>query len=269
MGNNTSSAFTGSTQDISQNLAQTFKGDCNVVCDNTISGVDVTIKDSKVSGGLNFNQSCTANVDCLINSYSTATADALLKNLQKSTAKNAGTVLSGSWLSPFGQDSDYATALSSQNIRQNISQLTETKCGSTSMNNLEKVKIVVTGSSLAGGINMDQTGDAKGNCNLTNKMDAALKATESNDQTAMSGKDKKGDKFSMMKWLGLFAAIVAIMGIIAMMVSSSSNKGAEKDAIRDYAEAMASTLCPGGAMRNSDGNVILNPFTGDVVCAKN
>lgn len=268
MGNNVSSSTTSNTQDISQTIAQTFSSDCNVVCDNTISNVDIDIKNSTVSGGIDFKQSCTANIDCMINSYSTARADSLLKNLQKSTAKNSGNLLTGTWLAPFGTYSDYASALSSQNIRQNVNQAVEEHCGSSSMNTLENVKIAITGSTFSGGIGVQQDGSASGKCALSNTMDVALKAAESNKQTAMSGKDKKSDKFSMLKWIGIFAALVSIMGIIAWMVGSSSSKGAEKGAIIDYAEAMAATMCEKGAMRNSTGNVILNPFTGEVVCSK-
>lgn len=255
------------TQEANQFISQQFIGDCESSCQAVTDNVKVVIRDSKVKGGINIKQKCSLNANCAISGVASATGDVLFKALQSANAANATPAIPTSF---FNDDAAYN--ISSQYIRQSINQQQTQKCTNNVKDVVENVYIgVLDGSTLDGGINIDQKGSTTSSCALDSSMDASLKATGLVDQKAISGKDKKGQMFSMITWIAIAGAVVAVAGIIAFLMKRTAQSTAENKSIERAASMRAKTACMEkvGTYPYKDpdtGDVYIDPVSLDPVC---
>lgn len=210
-----------SSQTAAANISQQYAGTCDIICDNSISNVNMDFIDSIVTGGVNLTQSCTVNAPCLFNVMQNASADVIFK--ATNTAGSASGILPQiSW--------NNSNTSSYQNISENISQGISQQCNLSSVNSLNGVNVYAQNSTIGGGINITQTGDTAGSCTLNAGMSAAEIASGTSDNCSTSGKKAKkecggkgggGSTASMV--VGVIIVVVLVMVVTRALRGSTSS----------------------------------------------
>lgn len=268
MGGGMSVAKVNSTEEASTFITQQFAGTCNVQCQNAMDKVQIDLINTTLSGGINLSQTCSSDVNCIIGSSMTSTADTLLKAVNSSNAKNAA-----GWAK---LNIDKTKINSLIDIRQNLSQATNQTCSVGSYNEMSDVNIMAVNSTIGGGINIAQTGNASGNCSFSSTLDAAAKASGMNDNNAQSGKDKLGQKkgsksgkMSIVTYIIIGIIVLVVVIIIGRMVSGSSKSKESAAEIAKITAAKMAAGCPDGADPLKDpatGQPVVNPKTHGPYC---
>lgn len=220
MGNKHSSATAWQTT--SQTINQQYSGVCNLSCQNVMNNDDISIINSNV-GDITISQTCSVSAPCMINGLLQASSDAV----QSST--NSASALPDTF--PWQAASEHSTALSVQTINQQMNQSISEKCNISSVNQMSNVSLVVVGSS-TGNIDIAQQGSVAGQCQLAYSMGAAAMATQTAQNTATSGKDKKGEKLQsktetmeIITYIILGVVAVTMMTIIGKILGRDSGEG--------------------------------------------
>lgn len=267
----TSSSKNVSEQRAKVQITQQFAGTCDVTCQNSLSNVTVDIIDSTIGGSVILDQTCSTNANCLIGSSMNSVADVQFKATNSANAKNAAAAW---WKDPFNFDT--ASNVSRQKIKENLEQSTTEKCNVSSYNQMDNITIFAANSTIGGNLEIDQTGSTVGKCQLENAMSAAAYATGTAQNTATSGKDKKGQKFGnksgkfqLITYIVIAIVVCVIAVVIGKVVSGGSRKKAAKRQMRQVAMARARAGCPGGVqpvMNPKTGQPIIDPRTQGPIC---
>lgn len=270
MGQSTSKNISEQTANV--NIMQQFSGTCDVVCQNTMSDVSVSIIDSTIGGSVNLNQTCSTNASCLIGSTMNAVADAMFKDSNTANAKNTSEM---PWFAE-SINTDTAENISRQTIREAINQSSNEHCNVGSYNQMNNISIFAANSTIGGNISISQNASTSGQCRLTNSMRAAATATGQTINKATSGKDKKGEKFgnktgklTLITYLVIGIVVIVIVSIVGKIIAGMSQKGEFKKRQETYLKALAKQGCPGGGKPLMDPKTklpILNPVTQQPMC---
>ncbi|MDB4769469.1 hypothetical protein OAG24_00740 [bacterium] len=221
MGNiiDVSSAKTSSEQEAELYIAQQFSGNCDVTCQNIISGANIDLINTVVGGDVSITQSCSADGNCLVSNVSDAIADTVFKAHNSSNAHQAAGFGLFSWKD--------AEAKSSQKIRESITQTSNMECKISSLNQMNDVSIYAANSNIGGNVGIAQTGETTGGCVLQNNMSAAAYATGIAQNVAKSGKDKKGGKskvFQTIMYIIIILVVVVVVVIISKLITTELGK---------------------------------------------
>lgn len=173
MGQTTSS----SEQIGNQNESSVFIGSCDVSCDNTMNDAGINTINSS-AGDITISQVCSANGQCIFNNSMASSADLMFKA--------ANSAQSDLMSQPLGTNS----AMSYQEINQNIQEYSSQKCKVNSTNDMNNVFIYTVGSQV-GNETIGQNGQTVGSCVLNNMMTENATATGISDNCAASGKSAK------------------------------------------------------------------------------
>jgi len=211
-----------SEQKAKVNLAQQFAGTCDVSCQNVMDDINVTVIDSDVTGGIDITQTCATNASCLIGSNMDAIADVSFKATNSTNAKDSWSIWSGD---PFNFDKSISE--SRQNIKEQITQVSNETCDISSYNQMNDISIFAANSTIGGGISISQNASTQGQCQLNNTMSAAAYASGQTSNVAKSGKDKKGQKFGgklsgfekILVYIAIAIAVIVVVFIIAKIIS--------------------------------------------------
>ena len=231
-------------------ITQIYEGTCDMSCHNIEENITVDIIDSIIGGSIIFSQSCTVDGNCIFGNTADATADVFFKATNSSNAKNAW---SGWSANPFEYDS--AESKSKQFIRESITQKSSQDCKLSSYNQMNDISVFVADSAIGKNIEFDQDGLTAGKCILDNNMNAAAYATGMAQNTAQSGKDKKGDKSMILKILiygGIVIALLIITFIIAKFITGHLAKSKKSKL----------PTCPQGT------SLVIDPKTQGYACAR-
>jgi len=224
------SVSTASSQETSDAyLSEQFYGSCDITCNNTQSGVNINLIDSYVSGSVDLDQKCSVNGNCMVSSTSDVSADVMFKAANSTNAKNASNLFTGSEF-----NFDASDVSSRQDIKQTILQNTTQKCNMASINSLTDVNILAYNSTIGGNIQLDQSGNTQGTCQLGNSMKAATTATAMASNKATSGKSKKGDKGTkgnIGSVVGIIVVIIIVFVFAHMYTSDRDKKVTHKKAV--------------------------------------
>lgn len=225
MGNiiDVSKASTSSEQEAELYITQQFSGNCDVTCQNIISGANIDLINTVVGGDVSITQSCSADGNCLVGNVSDAIADTVFKAHNSSNAHKAAGFGLFSWKD--------AEAKSSQKIRESITQTSNQECKISSLNQMNDVSIYAANSNIGGNVGIAQTGETTGGCVLQNNMSAAAYATGIADNVAKSGKDKKGKKlagkskiFRTMMYIIIAIVVIVVVVIVAKVTTTELGK---------------------------------------------
>lgn len=216
-----SSSSATSSQIANANIMQKYSGQCNLLCNNTLSGADIAIINSNLQGGINITQSCSVNGQCVMNNQQNALTDVIFKASNSAAAGDIVGVLGA----------DFSTTGSYQDINQNIQQSVSQKCNLSSINDMKNISIFAENSSLSGGIDISQTGSNAGSCTLSNIMSATERASGEVNNCSSSGKKAvkacggKGN-FSWLDILMIIGVCILIFFTVVVIyrLSSTSNK---------------------------------------------
>nr|QBK86245.1 MAG: lipid membrane protein [Marseillevirus LCMAC102] len=211
-------------------ITQQFSGSCDVTCQNVMTNVTVDIINSTVGGSVSLSQSCATDASCMIGSNMDAIADVQFKATNTANAKNAW---SGWSLDPFNFDT--AVNESRQDMKEAINQSTSETCNISSYNQMNNITIFAANSTIGDNISITQNASTQGQCQLNNSMNAAAYASGIAQNTATSGKDKKGQKFgdksSIMvglTYLIIAIVVIVIVSVIAKVITGHAKKTAER-----------------------------------------
>jgi hypothetical protein len=197
------------------NLAinQQFFGACGFNCNNSISGNSIIIRNSKIKGGINFNQTCKIDANCTLSANLDALADSVYQSKVDSVTKDAGIA-----------QSDKTEVGVYQNMRQSILQKAQVSCGVSSVNKIENNTVVVEDSQIADGISFNQDAYSGGACMLTNFLSASAKTLGQQETKTVTGKN--------LISIGAIIVIIVILIIIGACVyffrKSTSGKKEDK-----------------------------------------
>lgn len=243
MGGSSSKAISEQKADVE--IAQIYKGTCDVTCQNLQENITIDLIGTTLGGGITFSQSCSTNANCIFGNTMDATADVLFKATNSSNAKNAW---SGWSLNPF--EFDNAESKSRQQIRESITESVTQDCKVSSYNQMNNISIFAVNSELGGGIDFDQEGNSYGKCTLDNTMSAAAYATGMAQNTATSGKDKKASKFGdkstlfrIFAYAGIGLVVLIITIIVAKLITSYMGR---KRAPQVATQRVPRVQCPEG-----------------------
>lgn len=208
MTGNWSSAF--SSQQANAAITQNYAGSCDVQCNNTINGINISIIDSILSGGINLTQSCAVNAQCLYETSQSSLSDVMFKASNSGTA--AGGILPGISVSRTG---------SYQDINESILDSVSQTCSLGSYNSISNVNVNAQSSTIGGGINFTQQGSTQGECTFNTIMNATNMATGTSDNCSASGKMAKktcGGKGGGIGSVLIYVGIGLVLFVGAMML---------------------------------------------------
>ena len=258
-----------SEQNAEVDLAQIYKGTCDMTCQNLQENISVDVIGSVLGGGIVFSQSCSTNGNCIFGNTMDATADVFFKATNSSNAKNAW---SGWTMDPFSYDN--AESKSRQNIKEAITESVTEKCKISSYNQMNNISVFAANSQLGGGIEFNQKGTTTGKCTLDNTMSAAAYATGMAQNTASSGKDKKAQKFGdkssifrLLTYLGIGLVVLIVVIIVAKLITSHMRKTrlpntVPRFGVRGPGGRIPPVECPSGSQ------LMLDPTTRMFSCAR-
>lgn len=208
MTGNWSSAF--SSQQANAAITQNYAGSCDVQCNNTINGINISIIDSILSGGINLTQSCAVNAQCLYETSQNSLSDVMFKAANAGTA--AGGILPGISVSRTG---------SYQDINESILDSVTQTCSLGSYNSISNVNVNAQSSTIGGGINFTQQGSTQGECTFNTIMNATNMATGTADNCSASGKMAKktcGGKGGGIGSVLIYVGVGLVLFVGAMML---------------------------------------------------
>ena len=217
MGGSSSKAI--SDQKSMANLFQSYQGSCDITCNNIIDGASITIINDNIGGDVKITQSCSVDGSCSMNNSLGSLSDVSYNAKNSSNANN-----------PF-LSVNISDAESKQDIKQTISNSVNQDCKISSTNQMTNVSIYAAGSNIGGNVEFTQDGKTGGQCVLKNTMTAAAYATGMSNNESKSGKDKKGSKKSSMTTIIIIFAVIAVMGILAGVLTVYLRK--QKHLVRD------------------------------------
>jgi hypothetical protein len=162
------------------NLAinQQFFGTCGFSCTNSNSGNSIIIRNSKIKGGINFNQTCKIDANCTLSANLDALADSVFESKIDSVTKDAGLL-----------KSDTTEINIYQNMRQSILQKAQVTCGVSSVNKIENNTVVIEDSQIADGISFNQDAYSGGACMLSNFLSSSAKTLGQQQTKTVTGKN--------------------------------------------------------------------------------
>jgi hypothetical protein len=193
-------------------INQQFYGTCGFSCNNSLSGNTILIKNSKISGGANFLQTCKTDANCTISANLDALADSVYQSKIDSVTKDAGLL-----------KSDTTEINIYQNMRQSILQKAQVTCGVSSVNKIENNNIAIEDSQIAGGINFNQDAFSGGSCMLTNFLSASAKTLGQQQSKTVTGKNLISTEAII-----IIIIILIVIGIIVYFFHKST-KGKKED----------------------------------------
>lgn len=190
-------------------ITQQISVQCSVSCQNYIGDINIDLRDSKISGGINITQECSVDGSCLSDATISSVSEIALALDQAAAAANQR----------FNFGSEAARNYAYMTIQQQLNQGLDQQCSMNSVNELTSVNIFAENVDLSGGIVIAQTGSVGGACMLDGALDAAAFATGTITQTADTGKAaKKGAGFNKEEFWKYFAIIVgAFIGLAALV----------------------------------------------------
>lgn len=215
----TSSSVAQSVSEVDQTTVQQFAGTCDFKCNNSINGVQIDLVGVTLEGGLQITQQCSTDATCSISANMDAVSDVVAKANTSTNAKNTGEFLSG--ILNF----DDAKSQSKVKINNYVQQKVFDECSVSSSNDIRNLSIFAANTDITGGIAITQIAKNKGNCSFNTVMKAVQESTAIAEATAISGKDKKGEKCGscsgaqvILTYIGIGILVIIALGIIAYVI---------------------------------------------------
>jgi hypothetical protein len=163
MGNNNSSdLYANFNQDVNNEIYQNLSTSCTATCDSNISNVDIIIIDTKVRGGIRFNQVCSAYAACTLPQSVDINAERILTSSIEQSSNVANSFLS---YSPTANE----TSIDFQSrIRNSLTQILTSSCNANTRQSINNVLVYAMNSEIAGDIEFSQNGEASAVCSMNN-----------------------------------------------------------------------------------------------------
>lgn len=203
-------------QDIQNSVYQNFSTSCEAKCDNFAEGTYVIIIDSKVSGGVRFDQKCTVTANCAAEN----TAEAVVQNVLDATAEQSA-FIQNSFITLGG-----ATLKNNLNIdqklRNQLTQVLSSSCSATARSIARNTVLYVKNSETKE-VAFTQSGEVTANCTLNNTGKISL----FNDVVAEA--KQTATVLSFVGGIALIIGVVVIVAVLGFAASTIFKKGSSTE----------------------------------------
>ena len=181
------------------NIAQTFSSDCSFSCHKVFVGEEVKFKgDNKFQ----IDKQCTVNGTGLMDATIGSLANLEFAASRSSNAQDASKGRVG-----FPGEPDPAISRSRQELNTTIGQTAVDMCNTETTDQISKVEFLTGRQTFDGPVALVQDRTTKPACVLSEALTSSALATITADNSATSGKDKKGNTNTTL-WIAV-AAIVS------------------------------------------------------------
>ncbi|SHO33259.1 Hypothetical protein BQ3484_191 [Cedratvirus A11] len=210
MGNNNSSdLYANFNQDINNEIYQSLSTSCRARCDSDISNVDIIIIDTKVRGGIRFNNICSAYAACTLPQSVDVNAERILTSSIEQSSNVANSFLS---YSPTADE----TSIDFQNrIRNSLTQILTSSCNATTRQSINNVLVYAVNSEIAGDIEFSQNGEASAVCSMNNASKINL---YNQTVTQAEQRSSSSNLTSILVLLGGVILVVVILSLTAFFL---------------------------------------------------
>jgi hypothetical protein len=203
-------------QDVQNDVYQNFDARCEATCSTLAEGTVIVIIDSKIPGGVYFNQSCKVKASCSIDN----TAESIVENVLEAAAKQSA-FIQNSLISLGGSTLSHNVNVD-QRLRNQISQVLSASCNATA-NSVARNTLLYVKNSNAKEVAFTQNNEVDLNCVINNAGKIALY-----NQVAA----KATQTGTILSWTGgiaLIIGVIAVIGILAfVLVTALKGKGGKK-----------------------------------------
>lgn len=203
-------SYSKSTEDVNENVSQTFYGACDASAASVVSGVNAS------GTSFDVNQTTGVNGTCFLGASLNSVTDVLQKAQNSAAAASAGILSWGT--------SDTSISKSKSLINLNVQNTVNEKCNTSSLSEFVNSTIKVSSS-----IVINQDTNTSSNCSLEAVLSATSNLQQFASNSATSGKVavKKGDKASMIASIVGIVVIIGLIAGIGMLISKhNKDKGA-------------------------------------------
>lgn len=213
MGGNSSKSYASFNQSVNNSIFHHLSQDCIADVDNNIEGVTIIIVNSKITGGIRFNQLSNAYASCTMEQ----TVDNTLTNAISAISSQSTDVQNS--LISFSPTSTETRLEIEQRIKNQITQILSSSCRATIRKGVKNVTVYAVNTNIAGDIEFTQTGDSSAVCAMNNSSRLALF-----NQILAEGKMTTSIT-SLFSFIGLIAVAVTVFIVLGVTVYFIMKKG--------------------------------------------
>ena len=205
MGNNNSSdSYPRFNQDINNQIYQSLSTSCTATCEANTGNVDIILVDTKVRGGIRFNQICSAFAACTLPQSVDVNAQGILTSSIEQATNTANSFLS---YSPTANESE----IDFQNrIRNSLTQILTSSCNATTRQSINNVLVYAVNTEIDGDIEFSQNGEASAVCSMNN----ASKINLYNQVTAEA--ERRTSSSNLTSILILLGGVILVIVILSL-----------------------------------------------------
>jgi len=210
------SLSTSSADVVNNAIATTYQSstnDCNAVCQDIISGVDIILNNT-TTGNITFDQTCTADAGCSMQNAIDSTVSALQLATANATASSP--------ILPIGFQVTVTKSSTTNDINTALTQELTNLCHADTSLTTTDVLIYATNSK-TGDIGFLQNGDAHADCVMSNTAKINLSLEQKGTATATSGLD-------LGALVGLIMVVVIIIIVVGVIMKANKKNKDDQNA---------------------------------------
>jgi len=212
---NSSEQILSATNNIFQASNETCSGKCTQNNDN----ISVIISGSRISGGINFSQSCDVDVSCAMNS----TLDSNVQSILNAMADQTASAQLGMFNASLANINN--NAYIAENITNQITQVMNSTCQADLSQTNQNISVVLVNDTLSGGVNYTQKGNVQANCVMTN----TARSIVLNQETAETKQKAKRESVLAMIVVAIVICILFGGAMLLIFLFHNPKKGDAKD----------------------------------------
>lgn len=207
-------------QEVNNEVYQDLSSECKASCSNVISGTQVVLIDTKLTGGINFEQLCPANASCTMNQAVDVAATSALSAIAEQSA-----IVQNSLISIGGATTNQEININ-QRVKNQVSQVLRSSCQANTSNLIENTIVYAKGGSIGDGVNFLQGAEGVEGANATCSMNNTAKINLYSNLAARSDQSS-----TILSWTGgilLIIGAIVVFAIIGFVLISIFKAGGPK-----------------------------------------
>lgn len=209
MGNNPSNYYSKFNQELNNEIYQSLSTSCIARCEQNIGNVDIIIVDSKLKGGIRFDQICSAYASCTLPTSLETNAQEIITETSRAAANVANSFLS---YTPTADETELSFG---SRIRNSLTQIIDSSCNANVRQSLNNVLIYAVNSEIEKDIEFSQSGTASATCSMNN----AGKINLYSQNSANLQNTERSYSFTAVILLFLgFMVVLVILGVVGYIV---------------------------------------------------
>ena len=255
--NNTASLI----ENVQNNMLEDSSSSCLSNCSNIENATVTIISGSTFGGNVDYNQTCVASSSCVMEN----SLEQQLQNVLQASSQQQETATT-SFVSAIQSTKLNNSVTIKQGLVNQLSQIVNATCSSTSTNIKENDVNVISDTNIAGTFNLDQSGNSMSNCAITN----TSRQTVFNQVTATADQDQKTEDAFVTIIIAIVIAIIVGAILFFVAIKSMSGKKSGEDVQTEIAQLEALAGGDSGALAGGDLGIPgkMNIGNGDIGMAQ-